>query len=175
MLSAGKEQVSATVTSLRTTPEIVTFYPSRSLVGQLKAWRHRRGGNPMRISFERKLAGIRRQIRRADFAVIDATEDPAQAADAFFQVYNALGADALAVYTEIVHDSLEFLVRRVGVPLLLGPMSVPEWDDYFVRKFPRILPLSATAGALSPVPSSAREESEAEPVILPYPYRSIAG
>jgi hypothetical protein len=117
---------------------------------------------------------IRRQIRRADFVVIDATEDHAQAADAFFQIYKALGSESMAVYTEIIHEGLEVLVRRLGVSLFLGPMAVSEWDDLIVHKFPRILPLYLPQGA-SGIPAAEQSPSEEKSFTVSYPYRSIAG
>jgi hypothetical protein len=164
----------ATVTNLQPTPRILVFYPSRSLSDQLQAWSERRGERQMRISLERSLAGIRRQLERADFVLVDATDDPAQASDAYFQVYKILGPDSMSVYTDIMHDGLELLVRRLGVTLLLGPMSVPEWDDFFLHKFPETIPLSSAQGAVqSPPPEQG--PSEEKPVKKPYPVKSIAG
>jgi hypothetical protein len=162
------------MTSFQPTPQIVLFYPSPSLRGQLQAWSDQRGGRRMQISFERSLAGIRRQVRRVDFVLVDATEDPAQASDAYFQVYKTLGPESMAVYTDIIHDGLEFLVRRLGVTLLLGPMSASEWDDFFIHKFPRTIPLSSAQGAMQGLPSEQITSAE-EPVTQSYPVKSIAG
>jgi hypothetical protein len=159
---------------LHSTPQNVLFYPSASLSGQLRAWSEQCGGWQMRISFERSLAGIRRRISGADFVLIDATTDPAQASDAYFQSFNALGPDSMAVYTEIVHDGLENLVRRLGVMLLLGPMSVSEWDDFFEHKFPRTIPLSSAQGDLPNLPPELIPREE-RTVKKSYPIKSIAG
>lgn len=164
----------STTKILHSTPRIVVFYPSRSLTGQLQAWSDQRDGRQMQISFERSLAGIRRQIQRVDFVLVDATEDPAQASDAYFQIYKILGPESMSVYTEIIHDGLEVLVRRLGVILLLGPMSVYEWDDFFLHKFPRTIPLSvAQSAAQSPPPE--QKPSEEKSVIQSYLFKSIAG
>jgi hypothetical protein len=137
----------ATVTPLQSAPQILVFYPSRSLAGQLQSWSERYGGQQTQASFERSLAGIRRQIRGVDFVLLDATDDPAQASDAYFQIYKALGPHSMSVYTDIVHEGLEMLVRRLGVTMLLGPMSVTEWDAFFWHRFPQTIPLSAAQAA----------------------------
>jgi hypothetical protein len=154
-------------------PEVFLFYPSNSLIGQLKTWANQRGGRQPRISFERSLLALRQQIREADFVVVDATEDPAQASDALLQVFNAMGHEAMAVYSEIMHDGLELLVRRLGVPLLFGPLGVPEWDEYIAHKFPRIIPLAPPPDGLESLPEATPSEEQVEP--KPYPNRSIAG
>jgi hypothetical protein len=169
-----KEINLATVTSLLSAPQILVFYPSRSLAGQLQAWLEQCGGRQTQASFERSLAGIRRQIRNADFVLIDATDDPALASDAFFQIYKTLGPRAMTMYTDIVHEGLEMLVRRLGVTMLLGPMSVLEWDDLFLHKFPQTIPLSSAQGA-APSPPPEQEARDEKPVEQPYPIKSIAG
>jgi hypothetical protein len=166
----GRINKLATLMRLQSAPKIVIFYPGRSLAGQMEAWSERHGGQQLQVSRERSLAGIRRRIRRVDFVVIDATDDPAQASDAFFQIYKALGSESMAVYTEVIHDGLEILVRRLGVSLLLGPMAVFEWDGLFAHKFPRIIPLSAVQGA-----AAEQAPNEEKPVTESYPFRSIAG
>jgi hypothetical protein len=169
----GNKELASWMSTL-TTPQILMLYPCRSLLRQLKDWSEGRGGRHLQISFERSLAGIRRQTRRVDFAVIDATEDPAQAADAYFQSFKILGADSMAVYTEIVHEGLEILVRRLGVAMLLGPMPFPQWDDFFVHRFPRIIPLTTKLVA----PQGEKGEpapDEQHPLKEAYPVKSIAG
>jgi hypothetical protein len=144
------------------------------LADQLENWWEHRGGPRIDFSFERSLDGIRRQIQSVDFVLIDATEDPAQASDAYFQILKALGPDSMSVYTNIVHEGLELLVRRLGVTLLLGPMDFLEWDDYFQHKFPCTLPLSS---AHCPVqqPAGDNASREAIPVAKPFSFKSIAG
>lgn len=162
------------MTNLKSTPQIVLFYPSPSLRGQLQGWSDKHGGRQLQISFERSLAGIRSLVHRVDFVLVDATDDPSQASDAYFQIFNALGPESMAVYTEIVHDGLEILVRRLGVTLLLGPMSVSEWDDFFTHKFPRTIPLPSAQGT-SPSSSPEQNPSAEKPAKPPYSFKSIAG
>jgi hypothetical protein len=163
------------VSSSDSIPQIVAFYPSRSLASQLRTWSDQRGGRHMHVSFERSLAKIRQKVQHADYVVLDATEDPAQATDAFFQILKILGPESTTVYTEIVHDGMEVLVRRQGVNMLLGPMNVAEWDDLFVHKFPRILPLFSSDG----VPQNPQpEQNPCEEILVSkktYSVKSIAG
>jgi hypothetical protein len=162
------------MTHAPSTPRIVLFYPSASLRGQLRGWSDQRGGRHLQISYERSLAGIRRQIQRADFVLVDATEDPAQASDAYLQIHKVLGPDSMSVYTNVVHEGLEILVRRLGVTLLLGPMSIAEWDDLFAHKFSQTIPLpSAQAATQGPLPEQM--PSEEKTAKKTYPFKSIAG
>jgi hypothetical protein len=126
----------------------VLFYPGRLLISQIRDWADRRGGCRYALSFDRAIPIIRKRLRRAELAVIDATEDPAQASDAFLQAVGILGAEAVAVYTERMHDDLELLVRMMRAPLLLGPMSMEEWEEYLDQKFPAVIPLEL-AGELA--------------------------
>jgi hypothetical protein len=160
--------------TLPSVPQIMLCYPSASLCGQLQTWSDQRGGRPLQIFFERSLAGIRRQVHRVDFVLVDATDEPEQASGACMQICEILGSDSMAVYTDIVHDGLEVLVRRLGVPLLLGPMSVSEWDDLFAHKFPRTIPLASIHGAAQcPPPEQAAGEEKT--VEKSFPFKSIAG
>jgi hypothetical protein len=133
-----------TQTALQTASGIVLFYPSRLLAVQIRDWAEQHGGCRAAVSFERSLPSIRKCVRRAALAVIDASEDPAQATDAFLQSVGVLKSDAVVVYTEKVHDGLEMLVRMLGAPLLLGPMSMEEWEEYLEHKFPTLIPLDST-------------------------------
>jgi hypothetical protein len=152
----------------------VLFYPNATLRGQLRSSSEQSGEWQMRISFERSLTGIRRQIRGADFVLVDATTDVAQASDAHLQICRALGPDSMAVYTEVVHDGLEMLVRRLGVILLLGPMSVSEWNDFFEHRFPQTIPLSSTQGDLRSLPPE-QKPGEERTIKKFHPFKSIAG
>ncbi len=111
----------------------------------------------------------------AELAVIDATEDPAQASDAFLQSVGVLSAEAVAVYTERIHDGLELLVRMLGAPLILGPMSMEEWDEFLEIKFPSFIPMDS-AGAVAhrgkQISSPSVRENERENIVY---YRPIAG
>ncbi|MGD0382822.1 MAG: hypothetical protein ABSA77_04810 [Thermoguttaceae bacterium] len=124
---------------------IVLFYPGRLLADQIHAWAQQYGGCRAAVSFERSLPGIRKWARRAALAVIDASSDPAQGTDAFLQSVSILTSDAVAVYTEKMHYGLEELVRMFGAPLLLGPMSMEEWEHFLEHKFPTLIPLDTSS------------------------------
>jgi hypothetical protein len=64
-------------------------------------------------------------------AVVDATDDPAQACDAFSQAAGQLGAGATGMYSEHMPDGLEVFVRSRGALMLLGPLGEVEWDGFF--------------------------------------------
>jgi hypothetical protein len=170
-----RENIVRRQTALYTASGIVIFYPGRLMAGQIHQWAERYGGCRTAVSFERTLPGIRRHLRRAELAVINATDDPAQASDAFLQSVGMLGAQSVAVYTEKTHDGLELLVRTQGAPFLLGPMSMTEWEDFLESKFPMLIPLDSGADRgyhadLSP--TGENENSEEEIIIY---YKPIAG
>jgi hypothetical protein len=123
---------------------IVLFYPGSLLAGQIRDWAVGHGGCRASVSFERSLPGIRKSARRAALAIIDASLDPAQGTDAFIQSVSMLTSDSVAVYTEKIHDGLELLVRTFGAPLLLGPMSTEEWEEFLEHKFPTLIPLETS-------------------------------
>jgi len=127
------------------------------------------------VSFERSLPGIRKWLRRAALAVIDASEDPAQASDAFLQSVSVLRADSVAVYAERTHEGLELLVRMLGAPLLLGPMGMEEWEEFLESKFPMLIPLTSAGVSVHRGRreiSRNSEENEENNVVY---YRPIAG
>jgi hypothetical protein len=132
------------LSQLLTASGIVLFYPDRLLTNQIRQWADRHGGCRTAVSFERTLPGIRKRLRRAELAVINATDNPEQASDAFLQSVGVLNADSVAVYTEKTHEGLEILVRSLGAPLLMGPMSMEEWEDYLDYKFPTLLRLDSS-------------------------------
>jgi hypothetical protein len=72
----------------------------------------------------------------ATLAIIDASEDHAQAIDAFSQSVARLGAYKTVVYTEKMHEGLELFVRFQGSLLLYGPLSQVQWEDFFRRTLP---------------------------------------
>lgn len=155
-----RERVVRKPTVLRPASGIMLFYPGRLLRSQIFDWAEQHGGCRAAVSFERSLPGIRKWLRRAALAVIDATEDPAQAADAFLQSVGALRADSVAVYTEKMHDGLELLVRMLGAPLLLGPMSTEEWEEYLEHKFPPLIPLDSSVASMKRSKRIALRNSE---------------
>jgi hypothetical protein len=132
---------------------IVLFYPGYVLSEQIHDWADQHGGCRVAVSFERSLPGIRKLARRSALALIDASHDPAQGADAFIQSVSVLSSNTVAVYTERMHNGLELLVRTFEAPLLLGPMSMDELGAYLDNKFPTFIPFAAS-GALG-----YREES----------------
>jgi hypothetical protein len=131
--------------SIQAASGIVLFYPGSLLSGQIHDWAEQHGGCRAAVSFERTLPGIRRWARRAALAIIDASSDPAQGTDAFLQSVSTLTSEAVAVYTEKMHDGLELLVRSFGAPLLLGPMSMGEWEEFLEHKFPTLIPLETSS------------------------------
>jgi hypothetical protein len=94
---------------------------------------------------------IRTLLRYAGTALVDATEDPARARDAFVRAAARLGANAVAMYTETIHDSLELFVRLRGSLFLLGPLYDEQWEEYFQRLL-RI----KKAALVSPIPAQQR-------------------
>jgi hypothetical protein len=100
-------------------------------------------------------------LRSAALTVIDATEDPARASDAFLQSINVLGAESVAVYTEKMYADLELLVRILGTPLFLGPMTSEEWENYLNHKFPSLIPFrSIEVPSIQAEKEQARENGE---------------
>ncbi len=116
--------------------QVALFYACDSLTRQIAQWARQRSGCAVHGSVARLLPEIRAVLAGADFALIDATDDQFQAADAFAQAARELGAGATAVYTERMHDGLELLVRSRGTQLLLGPLAEAEWDAFFARALP---------------------------------------
>ncbi|MBN2579105.1 MAG: hypothetical protein JXB10_08950 [Pirellulales bacterium] len=145
---------SRTLRCSTTVPVIVLFYPCRSLTGQVKHWLERHGGHLSQISFARTLPEIRRRMRRADTVIVDASDDAALASDAFLQSMLVMGPDTTAVYTERSAADLERLVRCFGVPFLLGPMNLAEWDAHFQRQFDGLLPFSGSQVTAPSIPAS---------------------
>jgi hypothetical protein len=133
---------SRTLQCSNTVPVIVLFYPCRSLTAQIKHWLERHGGHLSQISFARSLPEIRRRMRRASTVIVDASDDPALASDAFLQAILVMGPNATAMYAERSEEEVERLVRCCGAPFFLGPMNFSEWEAYFQRQTGGLLPLS---------------------------------
>ena len=91
--------------------EIALFYACDSLARQITKWARKHPGYAVKCSFARLLPEIRAQLERADLAVIDATEDPAQACDAFSQAVGQLGVASTGMYSEDMPADLEEFVR----------------------------------------------------------------
>jgi hypothetical protein len=76
---------------------------------------------------------LRVLLRYAGMVVVDATENPARAREVFLRAVSRLGANAVVMYTETMHDSLEVFVRLRGSLFLLGPLFDEQWEEYFAR------------------------------------------
>jgi hypothetical protein len=126
--------------TISTTSDVLLLYPGASLTGQVRAWAERHPGRQVAVSFERSLPEIRKLLARAHSAMVDGTEDGSLATDAFLQAVARLGAGAVTMYTEKMHDGLELFVRVRGSPFLLGPMLDGEWDALFERSLRAELP-----------------------------------
>ncbi|MGW8257345.1 MAG: hypothetical protein ACWGMZ_07675 [Thermoguttaceae bacterium] len=175
MLSGKHHRDTKTAQGFQSKAGLVLFYPGAFLLNQIRFWAERRSGCKYAICFDRALPLIRKRLRRTELAIIDATDDPSQASDAFLQAIGILRSDAVAVYTERTYENLELLVRSLGAPLLLGPMDIDEWEDYLDQKFPAILHLDFPAPAEGQLPHKAldtAEHSQDKKIVL---YRPIAG
>jgi hypothetical protein len=109
--------------------DVLLLYPGESLRAQMELWGVQHPEQRVEVSRERSLPEIRRLLRGADAAVVDATDDPCKATDAFLQAVARLGANAVTMYTEGVCDGLELFVRMRGSLFLLGPLLTDQWDD----------------------------------------------
>ncbi len=116
--------------------QVALFYACDSLARQVAKWAKQRPGCAVYCSVARLLPEIRAVLAQADVALIDATEDRRQAADAFAQAVGSLGVGAAAMYTERMHEGLELFVRSRGAQLLLGPLAEAEWEAFFARSLP---------------------------------------
>jgi hypothetical protein len=90
----------------------------------------------MDFVFARSAQDVRRLAVKADAVLIDATEDHAQAIDAFSLALTQLGAARTTLYTEQLHEGLEPFVRMQGALLLLGPLKETQWEDFWQRTAP---------------------------------------
>jgi hypothetical protein len=113
--------------------QIALFYPCDSLAQQVGAWARRYPEYTVKSVFTKRLPDIRAAIQGADAAVIDATGDQAQAADAFSQAATQLGPQAALVYTERTDGQLELFVRSRGSLVVFGPLEQNDWDGLFER------------------------------------------
>jgi hypothetical protein len=112
---------------------MVVFYPGASLTEQMAAWQKRHPDRNVDFSFAAAHAGIRKSLRGAALAMLDATADPSRITEAFEHAAAKLGAYNVAVYSETMHERLELSVRVRGALLLLGPMTSAQWDGLFER------------------------------------------
>ncbi len=118
---------------LPSTADVLLLYPGDSLRGQIRCWSQRHPRQRVETSFERSLPNIRELLRGTSTALVDATDDPSQATDAFLQAVARLGSDAVAMYSEETPDGLELFVRLHGPLFLLGPLLANQWAEFFER------------------------------------------
>jgi hypothetical protein len=141
--------------------DVLLLYAGTSLQDQIGLWAVRHPKQRVDASRERSLPEIRRLMQRFGAAVVDATEDPSLATDAFLQAVANLGTSAVAMYTEVAHDGLELFVRLRGSPFVLGPLFDEQWEDVLERllRAKRPLPLVRAAAPHDgwPTPSHRRE------------------
>jgi hypothetical protein len=123
-------RTSVSVSYLPATADVLLLYPGESLADQLGLWSSRHLDRQIETSFERSLPEIRRLLGNTATALIDATQDPSQATDAFLQSITQLGASAVTMYTERMHDDLEMFVRTHGSLFILGPLFEQQWDEW---------------------------------------------
>ena len=130
-----------------------------SLREQLDLWRLWGAGEPAELSYVAEPTAVRRALRTATAAVIDATASPQQAMDALVAAVAQLGGYSVAVYTETMHEWLEVFVRVHGSPLLLGPLDRLRWQELLesmLRAARRRMPSGAWAQRLVRRPLQVR-------------------
>jgi hypothetical protein len=110
---------------------IAICYPSESLSGQIARWARDRDDCRVEPVYARTAMAIGGALDDAQLALVDASDDHAQAIDLFSQAVARLGARRASVYTEWMHEGLEPFVRTQGAWLLLGPLTDEQWNDYF--------------------------------------------
>jgi hypothetical protein len=154
---------------LSATADILLFYSGHSLSKQIGVWAARHPDWQVETSSERSLPEIRALLRNASMTIVDATEDPSQATDAFLQAVARLGVAAVAMYSEAMHEGLELFVRVRGSLYLLGPLSDEQWEEFFERplRTKGILPAHWVRASrrLTLVPSRGRGERRPEQFI----------
>jgi len=113
------------------TNRIAICYPTASLSFQLARWSRSKRQCMIESCFARKVVDIRRSVQGADFVLVDATGDYAQAIDAYAQAALQVGPKRVAVYSEEMHEGLEQFVRPRGSWVLFGPLGTDDWDALF--------------------------------------------
>jgi hypothetical protein len=111
--------------------DVVLFYAGESLLEQAAGWARRRPNALLRLVSSCSGPVISEALSNASSAIIDVTERPDEAIDVFLYAVERIERSKLAVYTERGHDGLEIFVRLRGVFLLLGPLSLAEWEAFF--------------------------------------------
>jgi len=103
----------------------------------MAAWARDRVDCCVEPVFDRSALEIRQSLSGAEMALVDASDDHAQAIELFAQAVARLGSHRVAVYTERIHQGLELFVRRQGSWLLLGPLDNQQWEAFFSSMLPR--------------------------------------
>lgn len=116
---------------LPSTADVLLLYPGDSLRDQVRCWSQQHPWRHVTTSFERSLPEIRKLLRVSNTALVDATDDPSLATDAFLQAITRLGSNAVAMYSEKTPDGLELFVRLHGPLFLLGPLVAHQWAEFF--------------------------------------------
>lgn len=113
--------------------DVVAFLPGDALRAQLAEWQQRGDGRTVRYSRATEAAEVRRAVRSARVAIVDASRLAALAIDVFAQAAERGGASTTSMYTETLHDGLELTVRQQGSWLLFGPLDGRQWDELLER------------------------------------------
>jgi hypothetical protein len=115
------------------TADVLLLYAGESFRDQIGLWAFHHPQRRVDVSCERSLPAIRQLLSHVRATVVDATEDPSQATDAFLQAVARLGAAAVTMYSESAHDDLELFVRMRGSLFLLGPLLDQQWEEVLER------------------------------------------
>ena len=110
-----------------TLSEIALFRPTESLLLQLLRWSKCHPRFALQVTWCDQADALREVLEAATFSVIDATESVRQAVTTMAEGLEQ-SCRNMAIYTEVMHEGLELLVRSHGVMLWLGPLAPGEWD-----------------------------------------------
>ncbi len=109
--------------------DVVLFGPQRSLLLSVAHWASRHEQFPLRLVSSRKPEHIRSAVQRAAYVIVDATAEPAAAAEILDHVLDSGGEQMVLVYSETMHPDLEMHVRQRAVGFVLGPLQAEQWQD----------------------------------------------
>ena len=113
--------------------DVLLLYPGVSLQNQIGLWAMRHSRRHVEASLGWSQRDQRVLLRYARTALVDATEDAARARKVFLRAVANLGAGAVVMYTETMHDALEVFVRVRGSLFLLGPLLDEQWEECLAR------------------------------------------
>ena len=111
--------------------EVTVFYASASLLSQVLEWVRASLPIHLRLVSTTRLDGIARALDAADVGIVDATEDPTRVIWPLESGVARIGRERIAVYTARMHEGLEVVTRSLGAQLLLGPLTMREWRNFF--------------------------------------------